>query len=157
MPDNAVLSARVELVNQVRNLANNVVYPRFREAFTPFMGAKIYKADGSLVAKAKATANDLMGKIETRGISIYRYPSPYSLVYVIKGSTQVGHIAYYHEESVYLAEIEKGVMTKWYDPPAFPCDFSVDSVLAAREALKAAKEALSKAESDLFPFGEYDR
>ena len=151
----AILEARVKGVNAANAFANEL-YPRLVSVFGSFIGEKITKVDGDLMQKVVKGIESLAFP-NTVKISVYRYRSDYSIVYVVKTCEQVDGIAYYHESSVYVGEMSNGVLTKLCNPPALKTDYNADVVAGLRVKHEAAKKAASEAESALFPFGEYDR
>lgn len=153
------LAAKVAAVNAANKLAVEL-YPKLREVFEPFVGQKIEKADGTLLAKIAK----LMPEFPcTPGLHVYKYGSDYSLAWCVKtcesssGRTGDYQIANYHETMVYVGNIKNGVLVDFYKAPELRTDYTVEAVEAAREAYKKAKQAADDAQSKLHPFGEYDR
>ena len=64
--------------------------------------------------------------------------------------------AHYAEASVYLADLSGDTLTRLYAPDKLREDFTEEEIIAARKEVDAAKDALSKAQSKLGSFGEYD-
>lgn len=151
----AVLETRVRGVNAANHFAN-LLYPKLLSVFGNFVGEKIEKVGGGLLQKVQNEVNAL-GLPNTVKLSVYRYASNYSLVYVVKTCETLDGGAYYHETSVYVGEMSNGVLTKITPAPNFKTDYSAETVKAAREAYETAKKAADAAHSALFPFGEYDR
>lgn len=152
---NAILEARVRGVNAANHFAN-LLYPKLLSVFGNFVGEKIEKVGGGLMQKVQNGINAL-GLPNTVRLSVYRYASNYSLVYVVKTCETVDGGAYYHETSVYVGDMNNGVLTKILPAPTFKTDYKAEDVKAARETYEAAKKAADAAQSALFPFGEYDR
>ena len=150
-----VLEARVRGVNRANAFANEL-YPKLVALFTPLIGQKILKADGTLLAKIQKQVDDL-GVLGRHEPHVYRYNSPYSLVYTVKTCEDCNGHAYYYETSVYVAHLDNGVLTGLYDQDLRQTNYSADKVIAAREAYEKAKKAADEAQSALHPFGEYDR
>lgn len=150
-----VLEARVRGVNRANAFANEL-YPKLVALFTPFIGQKILKADGTLLAKIQKQVDDL-GILGPHEPHVYRYSSAYSLVYTVKTCEDFNGHAYYHENSVYVGHLDNGVLTGLYDQNHRQTNYTADKVIAARQAYEKAKKAADEAEIALHPFGEYDR
>ena len=149
------LAARVRGVNNANRYAVEVVYPQLVAVFTPLVGQKIEKVDGSLLAKYES----LLPKFEDGNVlHVYRHRSNYSLAWVVKTCESVPpHGCTYHETVVYIGEMSNGVLTKICDPLKAKCNYTVEEVVEARKVHEAAKKKASDALSALHPFGEYDR
>jgi hypothetical protein len=152
------LTARIE----ARNLANkygNELFPKLAAVFTPFIGQKVVKADGCLLAKIAK----LMPTFPcVPALHVYKYGSNYSLMWVVKTCvvepTGGGHgIAHYAETSVYVGKLEGDTLVSLYNAPTFITNYTAAGVEAAREAHKVAKQAYEAARAALDPFGEHDR
>jgi hypothetical protein len=155
------LAIRVRGVNKANARANKL-YDELIPIFKPLVGKPLFKVTGGLFEKYKKLVPDFP---YGHGLpQIYRNSSNYSLSYTVKTweaepSNIPGHsdIGYYHETTVYIGDLQNGVLTKLYDPPNFKTDYNAADIAAKREAYQKAKEAADKAQSALFPFGEYDR
>lgn len=147
--------SKLEAVNSGHAYANEL-YHKIRKVFEPFVGQQIDKAAGGLMAKVQKHF-DALDLPCTPSISVHRYGSEYSLVYIVKTCKDFEGHAFYHETSVYVGHTRHGVLTSFYDPPNFKTDYKVEDVIAAREKYKLAKKASDEAFSNLHPFGEYDR
>lgn len=156
----AVLEARVRGVNRANEVAN-ALYHDFKRVLEPFMGQKVIKSEGGLMKKVQ-DAIATIGLPNTVKLHVYRCQSDYSLAWTVKTCESVptggySH-AYYHETTVYVAELtHHHTMSKWYDPPNRRTDYKASEVIAARNAFKDAEKAYETARSALVPFGEYDR
>ena len=62
-----------------------------------------------------------------------------------------------HDGTVYIGRISNGILTELMNFPesSYRTDRTVAEVTALREKVRQAKAALSKAQSELSPFGEY--
>lgn len=149
------LQAKVEARNRV-NLEHNRLLAYCATAFGPLVGKKILKVDGDLLEKFK----HLSPVGNTRELMIYRLSSNYSLAFVVKACVSYGEFdshCVYEEATVYVAELDGANLGKLIAPQPLPVNYTPEAILAAREEVKAAKEALRRAESKLAGFGEYDR
>ena len=155
--DNAVIKARCEAVNRANAYAAEI-WPKLEAIFKPYVGQKVCKVDGSLLAKIKKEV-DALELSKPKDINVYRYPSGYSINYVVTADTYHNNRSYRHEHTIYVANIRDGILESIYekDPQADPTVFTVDHVIRVREAFKVARDAFSEAQSALYPFGEYDR
>jgi len=156
------LETRVRGVNRANEYAN-ALWPRLIAVFTPFVGEKIEKADGTLLLKVQKLVDALkLPNCATPNIMVYRHNSNYNLAYTVKTDEtysvdgRYGH-AYYHETTIYLGKMDCGVLTQLDAAETFKTDYTAAEVIANREAYKAAKAAADAAQSKLYPFGEYDR
>lgn len=149
------LEARVKAVNKANGYAK-MIYPKLSAMFKKFLGTKIEKADGSLTVKVKKELPELP---EVPGVSTFRDRSQYSLLWTVSACENSEHSTLYHKTSVYIGEMKDGVLTKLteYFCENLRTDYTVEDILAKREAYKAAKKIADAAESALFPFGDYDR
>jgi hypothetical protein len=153
-----VLEARVDGVNEAHAYANEL-YPKLAAVFKPLVGKPVEKVTGGLFEKYKKLLPELPSTVP---IHVYKNSSNYTLSWVVKSCKTVtqpdgyGH-AYYYEATVYIGDLQNGVLTQLYDPPNFKTDFSAADIAVKRVVYKKAQEIADKAKSDLFPFGEYDR
>lgn len=149
-----VLEVRVEGVN-LANAEANRLRPLLVEAMRPFVGQKVIRQAGGLMDKVSKIVEPLL-KTDDRRLHIYRSSS--SLMWYVKTCVNINGIAYYHESPVYVGDLRGGILEKVIDDyEPMRTDFSAAEITEAREAYKLAKEAADKAQSKLFPFGEYDR
>jgi len=149
------LEARIRAVNRANAYANELS-AKLKELFRPFVGQKVLKADNTLMEKYKKVLPKFTC---TPNLSVYRYTSEYSLVFIVKTceGDNNGH-AYYHETSVYVGELQNGFLTKVGDEPLnLKTDYTAADITAKRQAYNAAKRLADEALSALHPFGEYDR
>ena len=146
------LKAKVAAVNKGNAYAKEL-YALLTATFTPFLGEQIFKKEGGLMAKVQKVMPALPNG---RGLMVYRYGSDYSLVFVVKTDEVIDGHAYYAETSVYIGELDNGVLTKmtpWSDRRS---DFTVEEILRKRKAYEEAKKIADDAKGELHPFGEYD-
>ncbi len=153
------LSARVKAVNNV-NAAACSIFPLIAAALMPFIGKKVLKVDGSLVEKVKNQIAPLLPS--TPSLSSFRNHLNNSLSWTIKTSETIDGIAMYAEAAIYVGEVEDGILKSIYTDSPFATgnvktDYTVEDIMAKREACRLAKEAAREAEAALGPFGEYDR
>lgn len=148
------LEAKVEARNLVA-VEHNRLLTVLAAAFAPLVGQKILKADGSLLAKFESLAPRAVGGPL---FSIYKLSSAYSLAFVVRSRVNCGdHGCVYDEATVYVGDLDGAVLKGLIAPQPLPTGYTVAGVLEARKNLAAAKEAFSKAESAVWPFGSYDR
>jgi hypothetical protein len=164
------LEAQVKAQNRAAARALEL-YDELAAIFKPLVGKQVCKANGQhgqLLAKVAA----LLPKLEnTPALMIYRYPSNYSLVWVVKACEQAASVVppfvgsdvcEYREVSVRIGEL-RGlvpyrlhglVLEKICDRPNLRHDYSLAEVKAIREEVKAAQKTLDEAKAKLSPFGE---
>ena len=149
------LENRVEGVNMANKYANEI-RPMLVKVFEPYIGCKILKADGSLLASVLKWVPKMRND---NSLHVYRSSSAYSLAFVVKSCVSRDGRAYYHETYVHIGAIDGCVLRDVRDDgdELFKTDYSADEVAAARREYEAAEKAASEAESKLHPFGKYDR
>lgn len=158
---NTALEAKVGARNQVNALAIQLS-PAIFEALKPFVGVKCFNQGNAISEKLRKALPVLPNTVEAS--AYYTTGHGYSLTVVFKTSTmypdRTGQhcLASYAEETVYLADIDQRGLTisKLYEQATRRTDYSADEVKAARAELKLAKDAVSRAQSKLYNFGEHD-
>lgn len=147
------LQAKIEARNIV-NAEHNRLLPLLRAAFAPLVGKKVLKADGTLLGALKGIVPPCSPAI----LNSYKLNSNYSLAFVVRACVHdVGNVCAYEEATIYVGNLNGNILESLIDPQYLPYDYSEAQVLAVRERVRQAREALSKAESALSGFGEYDR
>jgi hypothetical protein len=159
------LEAKVRAVNKANAYAQDL-WPKLRDYFAPYVGQKILKANGDLLAKVVAGMPDFPKADNVQ--LVYKMSSRYSLGWVVKvcesspslhpAARPTDSIAHYWESSIYVGDIEGDRLVKLYGhPPYGRTDWTADEVAKAREEYKLA-EALAREAKDKFHiFGDYDR
>ncbi len=149
------LEAKVQAVNASREYGNKL-FPILSAIFAPFVGQKIFKIDGSLLKKHHEAVETLNLPYDHK-LQAHRHSSDYSLAWTITARTtdEKGH-SQSNTITIYIGDISNGVLTKMCTEPKYRTDRTVEEVLEIREKLKIAKRAVSEAEGELYPFGEYD-
>lgn len=147
------LEAKVVAVNRCHSEAKKL-FAQLREAFLPFVGQKIDKADGGLLEKVKKLLPEIPN---TYSLSAYRSSSRYSLAWNVKSGETVDNRAIYHDVSIYIGDMSDGILTGLHDTINLRDDYTAEEVLNLRADYKAKKKIAEEAESKLFPFGEIDR
>ena len=147
--------AKVAAVNRANAYAVEL-YDTLAPVFLPYLGQQVTKKDGSLLAKVQKGLPELPS---TPSLHVYRGSSDYSIYYVVKTCEHDSNTScLYHETSVYVGNIRKGVLESIHKrPEGLRTDWTADEIRAGRERVKEARQALSDAESAIYPFGEYDR
>ena len=148
-----LIEAKVEAVNKARVYAAEL-YTTLTKFFADYVGQEILKVDGQFKLKIKNAMPELPNRVD---LSVYRYSSDYNLIYRVKTCVNHSdHSCTYHEESVYIAKIKGNTLEALMDWEPRSSEWTVEKVRAARQAAEDAKKALSKAESNLAPFGYWD-
>ena len=62
----------------------------------------------------------------------------------------------YYETTVYIGDIQNGVLTKIGSPYKGRMDYTPEEITKKREELKQAEAAFNTARSNLYPFNERD-
>lgn len=144
-----ILYTRIHGVNRAHKIANEL-HGRLRGVFQNFLGRKVRKADGTLLAKVEKELDHL--HLHVYDATIFRYRSDYSLAFTVKTCEECGGTAYYYETTVYVGRLQDGVLVEWMDHARLKDDYDVSLVRANRESYAAAKDAPAAAESNLWPF-----
>ena len=155
------LSAKIAARNEVNTLANTS-FPDAVAALQPFVGQKVCKVDGSLLAKVEKALPPALHANGNEAHTWYSTGHGYSLVLNVetctsaKGKTNDYQIAQYAESTVYLGHLQNGVLTGLCDAPSLKTDYSEDFVREARLEVEKADKAKREAESKIHYFGLYD-
>ncbi len=149
---NARLEAKVKAINDANAYAPEL-YAKLIPIFAPYVGQKIIKADGSLIAKIEKQIPELAP-------FTYRSRSNYSLGYVAKTCAMEpgGNGCAYHETYVSIGELRDGMLSSLAPAPTgLRTDYTVEEVETKRKAVEKADKALDDAKGELYPFDIYDR
>jgi hypothetical protein len=150
-----VLALRVQGINQANEYAKTL-YTQLQEIFEPLVGQKIWKADGTLLAKfAKLLPKFPFGP----QLHVYSHSSIYSLAWVVKTCLVLqpeGH-AYYHSTIVYIGDMKGDTLVRLATSFEHRTDYTVEEVKHNRTDYIEKKKAADEAYSKLHLFGEYDR
>ena len=149
---NTNILAAGDIAKNRANANAMALYDIFAKALAPFVGQKILKADGSFLAKVRAA----FPKID---IFYYRNQSNYSVSFVAKESENIvgGCGCVYEESTVYIGDLNNGVLVKLYERPTFRTDYCVEEIQMLRQLAEKARDDARQAESKLDGFGFYDR
>lgn len=150
--DNEKLAAKIKAVN-LANATANRIKPHLTEIFKEFVGRRITKKDHSLLANVK---EHLPASINDPNIWIDMPTAEHFLCWAVRASVGYSDIyVSYHELNVYIGSIENHVLVSLSDQTPFRTDYTLEEIIAKRQALADAKKALSQAQSALYPFDEY--
>ncbi len=155
------LETRVRAANAANAYANDL-WQKLTEIFRPFVGKQITAKSGQLLSKVEKLLPEFPC---TPDLHVYRHVTNYSLAWTVKAcevakDVVMGHggIANYWETTVYIGDLQGTVLSKlcesYQDKPIWRTDYTVEEVLANREAAKAAKKAYDDAKNNCYPFGE---
>lgn len=155
--NNEILETRVKGVNNAHQYGNEL-YHILVKVFKPFIGQKVIRKTGGLIKKIQDII-DSLDLPHSVPIQVYRKSySDYSLSYVVKTCQTLNQTAYYYEVSVYIGNIENGILKDINYPfPDFKTDFKAKTIQENRKLYKELQEKADKAKSALFPFDTYDR
>lgn len=150
------LHARVVAVNRANDIANKL-YPKLRAFFDGLAGQKVIKTDGSFLESIKKQLPELP---QGPGLQVFRDSrSSYSINFVVRVWEQHNEGGYYHEVSLYVANLTGQICKAWTGAEweNHRTDWTPEEVQGARKQVDAARQILRARESKLGPFGEYDR
>ncbi|RTL00390.1 MAG: hypothetical protein EKK57_07255 [Proteobacteria bacterium] len=152
----AKLTAAVDAQNAANQIANDL-FPKMREAFRPFVGKKILKADGSLT---QAVQNAIARIFPDNKVArVFRSQGRYHLGFRVSVSRNYSeHSCLYKEAGVVVGMMDGGgILDKIYEENlSLRTDFRVEEIQAARELVRVKRNELSRAEGELMGFGEHD-
>ena len=146
-----LLTAKVGAVNKANKYANELSGELVR-FFTDYVGKKILKADGTLLAKIAALAPKFKN---STSISVYRQNSNFTLAWVVKTCEPLPpHSCVYHETTIWVGDLDNGLLKGVReDKQPYKTDFSVEEISKKREEYEKVKNQLDEIEGDLYPFG----
>lgn len=149
---NEPLAAKVKAVNRANEYANDVaqVLAKF---FQPYVGQTIIKADGSLLAKIEKK----MPVFANNNSLVVLFRRGRDLDFEIKACENIvgTYQCVYHHAYITVGDMRGGELLSIRMPNVHRCDYTVEGVLAAGEAVREARSALSTAQGNLEPFGEH--
>lgn len=150
----AKLAARVKAINTANKVANEL-HPQLLAVFSPLVGHKILKADGTLLAKIGALLPAMPD--DYRKIRVHRDSKNYSLRWEVTVNEHwCETTVIYATANVYVGDLINGVLTMLSDARTYRTDYTVEEIQQKREAYKAAQKIADDAKSALAPFDEYD-
>lgn len=144
------LKLKVEAVNKAGEIANRL-YDDMVAMFTPLVGQKIFKADGSFMAKI---AKNLPTMPNTPDICIYNHNSEYSLAWSVSVTVWNDNGSERQDETVYIGNIRNGVLTGTIQKHVRRTDRTVEEVEFGRRKVAELKDALAEAKRFIRDFGE---
>lgn len=147
------LTAKVKGQNKV-NAAANEYEKQLIEAFRPFVGSKIL-THGGLAARVKPQIPEA-----PKGVRAWRSSSNYSVYYEMDVCEHFenGDGCCYCKATAYVGNLD-GYNLQNVGEPQKPrrTDYTVEEIRDKRKALREARDAMRKIESELATFGEYDQ
>lgn len=151
------MKLRIKAVDKANHHANKLLGPLV-DALRPFLGLKIVKADGTLVAKAKIAVDAAIASVKPDGGNfrdgsnfphVYRSTSSYSLGWTIKTCESTDRNTVYHETYLYVGELggEGRQMLTKFSEPVIPLrdDYSENEIEKLQKAADEKEEEWRKA------------
>ena len=153
------LEAKVRGTNRV-NALRQELFAKIEPALKLFIGKKICKVSGSLLDKVVQALPVLpcdIGKVQNGHRCFYtvEYGTLRAHVEVLE-SYDGGQMVCYIKSSLYLGEIENGILTKTFPAPTGRTDYTVDEVRALRKEIETAEAKLRELQFKLGDFGTHD-
>ena len=148
------LRAMVEATNRA-NAEANKIWVILRSHFAQFVGKKIYKKSGDLMANV-VVHMPLMPN--GHSLQIYRDRNDYALKFVVKVAADLpDNSCVYYSTSICIGEISGGVLTCLSNWPGLDrrTDYTFEEIMQRRENIVAAKKVYDIAKSALYPFEEF--
>lgn len=152
------LDGRVAAVNEAHLLAMQLE-KQLREFFLAYVGQKVLKADGTVLAKIAAKLNPLLAWFDNQnGVQVYLDRGPFYLRWTVKVRKEADvHSWVYWEQSVRVGEIEGDTLKNVIDKPTeLRTDYTAEEIEAKRKVYRELMEQAERAKYELFPFGERD-
>jgi len=154
------LIAKIGAVNRANAEATRL-HQIFHDIFAPFVGQKILKADGTLLAKVAALVPEFAFgntlQVRTLQPHVYRDSSNYSLIYTVKAcETMPPHSCAYHDTAMYIGVFAGAMLEKLSPVQTYRSDYVVEEIEGKRQAYESAKRVAEELRSALYPFGEHD-
>lgn len=149
------LEAKVRATN-LANLFANELYDVMAAVFGPFVGQKITKADGSLLAKVQACVPDIPhgadGEYNIR--YWFDHNSKYSLRYGVSADVyHAGGSEYSRDQSVYIGNMDCQVLVELSTPEHRRVDWTVEELRAMQEEYRKVKKQADNLCNTLMQFG----
>lgn len=151
--NNKELRAAIIAKNRVNTYIKTVA-PSIFAVLKQFEGKKIILATGELSAKVREALNPFLGNKEN-GIQVWKSSSGYSFSLNFKSSEHYSEFSVvYQESSVYFADLDNGILTKFYDfePNYYRSDYNLDEILLIQKELEEAEAKVSEIQSRLPAF-----
>lgn len=144
------LKARIEVINKSHQTANEY-YPKFINIFEKYVGQKVLKADGCLLAKiATEVAN--LSLPNTPNLQIYRQRSNHILWWTVRASS-CGHWTHTYESTIDIGELDLGTLKNISPHISYRDNFTVEEALVNREAYRVLKHQAERAANACHPYG----
>ena len=152
MPATPNMIANVKAVNSCHAECNRL-FPILAELFRPFVGQKIEKVDGTLLAKINSKLDFLPNTVP---ISVCRSRLNYSLAWTVRACESIPEDCgcLYYSRTIYVGDVSNGVLEKISPFEPAKTDYTTDELLKNLETYKTAKAAMEDARSALWPFSE---
>jgi len=150
------LEAKVKAVNRAHKYAKEL-YAKLAPIFAPLVGEKVLKADDQLMVKYRELLPELPNTVP---LFVYRDTSRYSLSWTVRTCENLssGRTCDYYEVTVYVCDLDDGVVSKLYKPPTdfqnLRDDYDIKDILTLRAKVKEAKDKYTGLKSQLGPFEE---
>ena len=154
--DLAAVTAQVTAVNLANDCANKV-YEELTRFFTPYVGKKILKSDGSFIANIKLPYLPNNGNVKVYRLNHIRN----FLAWEVSASMPNCGITY--EVDVFIGAYGSGEFQLFLDSISPPLgrwrrtDYTVEEVFEKRKRYQDAERVCAEALSELSPFGKHHR
>lgn len=148
------LRAMVQATNAANAEANRLD-SELKTHFVQFVGQKVLKKDGSLMATVVVRMPSLPNEHNLR---CHRERSSYSLYFHVTASVVLPDgSCLYAKSTMTVGDLQDGVLVSVKPFHSLRTDYTCEEIQAKRDKVAEAKKALDVAKSALYPFEEYDR
>lgn len=144
------LKAYIVATNKANQYANEL-YEQLAPIFTPLVGLKIEKVNGSLLEKYKTLLPQFPN---TPSFRIFRHFSEYNLAWNVEVMEKGNNSWETATDILYLADIKNHVLTRLYEHPQLRTNYTYEEIQHKQEIYKQLKKDLQQAKQDLYPFPE---
>lgn len=162
MTDNELI-ANITALNLANSVANRL-HPALAEYFTPLIGQKIIKADGSLIAKHKDKVAELIAQFERpskgtthNNVRITRFNARTSLAYDISVCERVPNEEHctYKNVVIYIGDMPGDSITR-LEPVVTdrPTAYNLEKIKAAQAEYKRLQALADKAKDEIPYFAQ---
>lgn len=152
-----IIAAKVAAVNNAHSYAKEL-YNTLSPIFRHYIGEKVIKNDGTLLAKIQKLIPDLP---LTTNLSVWQRVSYYNIVWVIVSAETYqnqnqnnNEIALRYETIAVIGSLQDGILMDICDSPQLRDDYTVAEIEDKLEARRIAETAHRQAESALEMFND---
>lgn len=153
------LPANIEATNEANRRAMEL-QQQLLAFFAPFVGKKVQKQDGGLLAKIAQQLKESLGEFpHTTALQVYRSTASYAMMWSVR--VRRGYVGHHGSEmwssaetTVRVGDLDGDVLVNLASPMVLRTDYTVENIRAARQKAAEAKSLYEAARAECGPFGE---